>query len=149
MCNLQVLPLNGIISFWRLGSWSKSYGFIPPCAVISMWGLQTNFFPPPFGGSCNHPSPKWWVVHSTRFAWYGSLWEFNRDERFLRIPTTELLAGLPSTSKPNRALPGVGKQHKKQCLVCKKQFYCPVLLNKPCLGYEKYQWSRAYLLCLF
>lgn len=70
-----------------------------------------------------HQNGEWF----TRFAWYGSLWEFNRfnrDECFLCIPTTELLAGLPSTSKPNRALPGVGKQHKKQCLVCKKQFYC-------------------------
>lgn len=99
MCNLPVLLLNGIVSFGTLGSRSKSYGFIPLRdhfhASAANW-----FFPPPFGGCCNHPPPTWQVRHSPGSACYACLWGFGRDVGFLGSPVAEL----PSTSKHNRAL---------------------------------------------
>lgn len=94
MCNLQVLLL--MVSFWRLGSWPKSYGFIPSCAIIPVQGLQINsFFLNLVGNGIKMASGS---LHKIFLVWVWCVCA-RRDEGFLHIPETEIQAALPSTSK--------------------------------------------------
>lgn len=146
MCNLQVSLLNRIISFRRLGSWSKTYGCISPFTIISMWGLQTNFFVLRLVGAATilHQKGKWFTPQDLLGT--GVCGDSSGTRVFCTFTPAALLAGLPSTSKSSRALREglVGSNRRNSAWFVRNGF--TVLFNKTRSGYEKYQWSRAYLL---
>lgn len=82
--------------------------------------------------------PKWQVVHSTRFSWYGCSVCASRDEGFLHIRMTEMQAALPSTSKTDEVLPRAGNGNRRNGTWSLRNGLT-VFFNKMCLGYEKYQ----------
>lgn len=89
--------------------------------------------------------PKWQVFHSTRLFWCGWGVCASRDEDFLHIPVTEIQAALPSTSKPDE-VPSKSRKVTEEIILHLQEIVFTVFFNKTCLGCEKYQSSRAYLL---
>lgn len=100
------------------------------------------FFPPSFGEQCNQNS-KWFTAQGVPGMGGGCVPVGMRV--FCTFPVTEIQAALPSTSKPDEVLPRAGKYQKKNNTWSLGNSLT-VFFNKTCLGYEKYQLSRAYLL---